>query len=512
MPENFYVRWPSSGSGGGGSGTVTSVALADGSTTPIYVISGSPVTSAGTLTFTLGTQSANTVFAGPTTGSAAQPTFRSLVSADLPTGNLTESTSAVLTITAGTGAVIGSGTTIQVKQAGTSQSGYLSSTDWNTFNNKQATITEGNLTEATSSVLTISGGTNAVIGSGTSIQVKQASTSVSGYLSSTDWNTFNGKQTSTLSSGDIFVGNGSNVAAAVALSGDATLANTGAITLATVNTNTGSFGSSTSIPNFTVNGKGLLTAAGSNVVVAPAGTLSGTTLNSTVVTSSLTAVGTIATGTWQGTLVGVAFGGTGLATLTTGNVILGAGTSTPAFVAPGTSGNVLTSNGSTWTSAAAPSGPTTSYWSGYMPNGTNWSTSSSTLADPTNSGNNTLTKRQGNITVTAAASNLPGITFTPASAAAVYQITATFCGGATVTAGADTTYSLTDGTTVIVQRDNQTVLTQFCPIPLNGIYVPGTGSAITVKIQIATTSSGVGYLGAVGSIAPSIEWTILRIA
>jgi len=64
-------------------GTVTSVALADGSTTPIYSISGSPVTGSGTLDFTLMTQSANMVFAGPTTGSAAQPTFRSLVVGDL---------------------------------------------------------------------------------------------------------------------------------------------------------------------------------------------------------------------------------------------------------------------------------------------------------------------------------------------------------------------------------------------------------------------------------------------
>lgn len=65
-------------------GTVTSVALADGSTTPIYGISGSPVTGSGTLTFTLDTQTANKVFAGPATGSAAQPTFRSLVAADIP--------------------------------------------------------------------------------------------------------------------------------------------------------------------------------------------------------------------------------------------------------------------------------------------------------------------------------------------------------------------------------------------------------------------------------------------
>ena len=50
--------------------------------------------------------------------------------------------------------------------------------------------------------------------------------------------------------------------------------------------------------------------------------------------------------------VTVAQGGTGLQTLTANNVMLGAGTSNVTFVAPGTSGNVLTSNGTTWDSAA----------------------------------------------------------------------------------------------------------------------------------------------------------------
>jgi microcystin-dependent protein len=47
----------------------------------------------------------------------------------------------------------------------------------------------------------------------------------------------------------------------------------------------------------------------------------------------------------------VSSGGTGAYTLTANNVILGNGTSAVQFVAPGTSGNVLTSNGTTWTSA-----------------------------------------------------------------------------------------------------------------------------------------------------------------
>src|SRR3972149_5716189 len=71
------------GGGGGGGGTVTSVAL---SAVPagIFNVSGSPVTSSGTLALSMDTQSANTVLAGPTSGGAAVPAFRTLVSGDIP--------------------------------------------------------------------------------------------------------------------------------------------------------------------------------------------------------------------------------------------------------------------------------------------------------------------------------------------------------------------------------------------------------------------------------------------
>ena len=56
----------------------------------------------------------------------------------------------------------------------------------------------------------------------------------------------------------------------------------------------------------------------------------------------------------------VADGGTGASTITANSVILGNGTSALSgnLVAPSTSGNILTSNGTTWTSAAAPTGIT----------------------------------------------------------------------------------------------------------------------------------------------------------
>ncbi len=65
----------------GGSGTVTSVAI----TTPGFIsVSGSPITTSGTLALSLATQAANAVFAGPTSGTSA-PTFRALVAGDIPT-------------------------------------------------------------------------------------------------------------------------------------------------------------------------------------------------------------------------------------------------------------------------------------------------------------------------------------------------------------------------------------------------------------------------------------------
>ena len=91
--------------------------------------------------------------------------------------------------------------------------------------------------------------------------------------------------------------------------------------------------------------------AGTTVLTLPA--VSGTVV--TTATTTGISGSAITTGT-----VGVSVGGTGANTLTANNVILGNGTSAVTFVAPGSNGNLLTSNGTTWTSAAAPAAGVTS--------------------------------------------------------------------------------------------------------------------------------------------------------
>jgi hypothetical protein len=69
------------GGGGGGGGSVTSV----GVTVPSrQTVTGSPVTSSGTIVITDNPQQPNLIYAGPASGSPAPPAFRPAVPADLP--------------------------------------------------------------------------------------------------------------------------------------------------------------------------------------------------------------------------------------------------------------------------------------------------------------------------------------------------------------------------------------------------------------------------------------------
>ena len=105
----------------------------------------------------------------------------------------------------------------------------------------------------------------------------------------------------------------------------------------------------------------LSTWSGSNMISSVgtinSGTWSGTAieysklnLNNRIVTSDITDE-SITNTKIQGP-ISITKGGTGTSTLITNSIIIGNGTNTVTFIAPGSSGNILTSNGSTWISSA----------------------------------------------------------------------------------------------------------------------------------------------------------------
>jgi len=113
----------------------------------------------------------------------------------------------------GTAPIFYSAGVISITQATNVTNGYLTSTDWTTFNNKQAALGGTGLVKSTAGSITYITDNSSAWNSGSAIanslngvspinfnsitgaiSISQANTSTNGYLSSTDWNTFNGKQ------------------------------------------------------------------------------------------------------------------------------------------------------------------------------------------------------------------------------------------------------------------------------------------------------------------------------
>jgi len=141
-----------------------------------------------------------------------------------------------LNASATTGGMSLSGQEISNQAATGAQNGYLTSTDWTTFNNKQGALTLGDLTETTSTLLTITGGTGAVVGAGLTIEVdddlSQYDNSVSEFISESDLAV----------DGQLFIGNTSTgkstVATLTAGSGISVTNGNGSITIASTGSET----------------------------------------------------------------------------------------------------------------------------------------------------------------------------------------------------------------------------------------------------------------------------------
>ena len=82
-------------------------------------------------------------------------------------------------------------------------------------------------------------------------------------------------------------------------------------------------------------------ATGKSYKIANVSVLSSTTLGSSVVSSSLTSVGTISTGVWQGSTIGTTYGGTNISTYASGDILYASAANTLSKLAKGTDGQVL---------------------------------------------------------------------------------------------------------------------------------------------------------------------------
>jgi len=86
-------------------------------------------------------------------------------------------------------------------------------------------------------------------------------------------------------------------------------------------------------------------ATGKGYEVNNVSVLTSTTLGSSVVASSLTSVGTIATGTWDATTIAVNKGGTGITSYTIGDIVYASGSTTLSKLSDVVTGNTLLSGG-----------------------------------------------------------------------------------------------------------------------------------------------------------------------
>ena len=179
---------------------------------------------------------------------------------------------------------------------------------------------------------------------------------------------------STIGDHQIIIGNASNVfepasfsSSSIAITYPAGFVN---LELGTSTVTPGTYGSATQVGVFTVNQYGVLTAASNTLIGIDANQIVSGTIASARISGSytgITGVGTLTVGTWNATAIGAIYGGTGLTSYTTGDLLYASATNTLSKLTIGTTGYTLTVAGGipTWkppyvrTSFTATGGQTT---------------------------------------------------------------------------------------------------------------------------------------------------------
>ena len=180
-------------------------------------------------------------------------------------------------------------------------------------------------------------------------------------------------------------------------------------------------------------------------------------------------------------------------------------------------GQLYTLNSNGIESSIGSGGITGTYWAGNHNYGYTWHTTSSSFVDPSSFTTGTFNQTQNaNFgSVTTAASNNPGITFSPVSSSAVYLVTV-LVGVYNASVNSGVALSLTDGTNVISQPgiwvQGPTAANSEGMLTLTGIWIPGTTSPVTLKLQMYAAGGGTAEMTGGEPGSNTLEWTLVRIA
>jgi hypothetical protein len=493
-----------------GSGTVSSVGLSETDGLSLFTITNSPVTTSGTIGIAL-------------TGT--------IPPANGGTGLTSVTANAV---------VLGNGTSSFTTVSGLGTSGYVLTSQGAGMPPHWA-ASSGLVTSVsgTSGQIDVSATTGDVVVSIDSGYVGQASITTLGTIATGVWNgsviplAYGGTNHAlTANNGGIAWSDASklNILAGTATAGQLLLSGSTATPSWSTSTYPSTNAANTLLYASSANTMAALATANSGVLITSgAGVPSISTTIPATTQANITALGTIASGVWNGTAVTVGYGGTGNTTFTAYSVICAGTTSTGTFQnvsGLGTSGYILTSNGPgalpSWqanggggggiTTLDADSGSATGSTVTISGGSTGLTTSaSSATMDLTG----TLVLANGGTSASLTASN-GGIFYSTASAGAILAGTATahqllLSGASTTPLWSTSTYPTTNAANTILYASSANVMAALATANSGVLITSGSGVPSISTTIPATTQANITAVGALASGSLASGFTAVTV-